>query len=245
MNIRRRALRSPAIAVLLLCSVLLLASCAQGEAHVTINRDGTADVDLNLSVSKQILTAIGKADIMNELAERFEQQGMSVRIVDKDGQAKVTASKRLDLKAFDGDMTQLPVGVKVEDAQEKNFFYTKHRVAVTVDLGPMLQEGQQEWIKQLSTLPDLMKKLIQSQLRFDLLVTLPIKADGNNADEVRDGGRTLLWNVDLFEENRLELSVNVPNIEHIAYTAGAALLVVIAGGIWLYRSIRMRNRARK
>ncbi|MBN2980355.1 MULTISPECIES: DUF3153 domain-containing protein [Cohnella] len=244
MNEHGRARKWTKLLALLVGSVLLLSSCAQGEAHVTINRNGTADLDLDLSVSKQILTAIGKADIMNELAERFEQAGMGVRITDRDGQAQIEASRRVDLREYSGDLTDLPEGIEVEDAEEKKWFYTKHAVAVTLDLAPMLEQGQQEWIGQLSTLPDLMKKLIQSQLKFAIVLTLPIKADGSNADEVTDGGRTHQWNVDLFEANRFELVVNVPNLEHIAYAVGALLLLFIIGGIYLYRSIRRRKTTR-
>lgn len=238
-------LRQLSVTMLLFACALLLVSCAQGQAHVTIHRNGTADLDMGIAMSEKTLAAIGKPDLMDNLADTLRKYDLRVEAGEEEGKATLQASRTFDLKDMEDRPLELPEGLTVERTTKKHFFYTRYDVAVTMDMNRLMAGGNGEWSRVVGSLPTLAKKLLQSQLDFDFLLTMPLKPGANNADDIQDGGRTQRWHLDLFGTNRFETSFRVPDIRHIAYAAGAAL-VVLAAAVWFaVRSIRKRRRRGK
>jgi len=69
-------------------------------------------------------------------------------------------------------------------------------------------------------------------VNFDFKLTLPIKPMDSNADLVEDHGKTLIWHVSPLNTNKLDLTVQVPNIRNIIIMGGIALVLIIALLIW-------------
>lgn len=231
------------MALALLC---LLSACAQGSAHVTVHKNGTADLNLDFSVTDQTLSLLGQPDLMTNLADNLQKKGMKAEAYKRDGQAGLTASESVNLKNKQGSSLapeKLPDGITVQQESAKSFFYTKQHIIVTADMQQLISSSQGDMAQKLTDIPELMKGLIQSQVQFKFLLTLPIKTPDNNADELQDNGRTLAWNVKLFEPNRFEVSLNIPNIRNIAIV-GIGGLVIAAALIGLaVKQLRKRRRA--
>ena len=236
--------RSASAITLLLGLTVVLSACAEGQAHFTIQRNGMADLSMTMALSDRALGVAGQPDLMSNLAEQLRKTGMEAESFDKDGKAGISATRQFDLKELDRIPLKLPAGIEVERSAEPRFFYTKQRVAVTVDLPKLVAGEEGAWAGKLEELPAFTKKLIQSQADFDFLLTAPLKLGGNGADEIRDGGRTQVWHLKLFEPNRFETSINVPNMKRIGYTAGLALLVVLVCAAFGIRAFAKRKSRR-
>jgi len=227
---------------LLLAAMLGLTSCAEGKAHFTIHRNGTADLDMSVALSDRTLGLLGQSDLMKDLAERMRASGMTAESFERDGKSGFSANRKFDLKELDKVPLTLPDGIEFERTEERHFFYTRQKVAVSVDLPGMMGNRSGEWTRKLEELPAITKKLIQSQLALDFALTAPLKLGGEGSDETLDGGRTQVWHLKLFEKNRLETSIDVPNVRRIAYVGGAGLLVVSVGAFFGIRALLRRRR---
>ncbi|MBB6634861.1 hypothetical protein [Cohnella thailandensis] len=240
--------RMAAVAVLLLACLFLLTSCVQGQAHLKINRDATADLHLNLAVSSKALDLIGKPELLRQAAERVAGDRMAFKAYEKDGQQVLEGTRHFDLKEMRQQPMDLPEGVEVEHSSEKHFFYTKYHVAVTVDTDKLMEGSggadSESMTDKLSSLSPLVKKLVLSQLDFDLKVTFPLKPGANNAPGTEDGGRTLVWPFSFTEPNRFELDFNAPNLKNILIVGAPALLVILGGGVWLIVRRRRSKRGK-
>ncbi|THF83508.1 hypothetical protein [Cohnella fermenti] len=264
---KRRALLT---ALLLACTVALT-SCVKGEAHLTINMNATADLALNLAVSNKALDLIGRPELLQELAGRIAGDRMTFQSYEKDGQHVLEGTRHLDLKEMKSEPIDLPEGIEVEHRSVQHFLYTTYEVELTVDTDKLMGgagsggsaaesgegEGKAETDEgageddagsladKLSSLSPLVKKLVLSQLDFDLKVTFPLKPGANNAPRTEEGGRTLVWPFSFSEPNRFELSLSVPNIRNVLLVGVPVLFVAIGGGTALIVRARKRRRSGK
>jgi hypothetical protein len=231
------------VSLLLVCACLL-ASCARGEAHLTVHANGTANLDVNLSIDDGTLGLIGRSGLMDELADRLQANGMSVQPYREEGREGLKASRRIDLRDMDRAPLSMPEGIEVKRSQAAHYFYTTQRAAVTVDMDRMLTAGGSEWTQKLSGMSGLAKRFVQTQLDLDFALTAPIKPQSSNADEKRDGGRTLVWRLPLSGVQTFEAAYNVPNVRHISYAAGGLALLLALIAAFLVRRKGKRNRSR-
>ncbi|MBB6729948.1 hypothetical protein [Cohnella zeiphila] len=240
---KRRRRRAWGAASLLLVCAILLASCAKGEAHLTVHANGTADLDLDLSIDDGTLGLIGRSGLMDELADRLKSSGLNVRTYSEEGREGLKANRRFDLRDMDRGPLSLPDGIEAEQSGTAHFFYSTQHAVVTVDMDRLLESGGSEWAQKLTGLSGLARKLLQSQLDLDFALTAPIKPHSSNADETRDGGRTLVWHLPLSGTKTFAAAYDVPNVRRIAYAAGGlAALALIVALLLLYRRRKRKNR---
>lgn len=242
--VKRKYSSRLSLAAALILLTLLLTSCAQGQAHLTIHRDGTADLDLSASISRQTLEMAGQPDLPERLAELLRKNGMEAAAENNGSQTGIRATRHLNLKDMDDRPPELPDGIQLEQSTDKTFFYTRYHIAVTMDMDKLLANGGGDFSRKIASLSTLAKKLVESQMNLDFLLSFPIKPGANNADQTQDHGRTLMWHLNLFGTNRFETSFVVPNFRHIAYTAGPAALLLIAGIALAIVRARRRKRNR-
>ncbi len=195
---------------------------------------------MDLGISDKSLSLIGKPDLMSDMAASLRNSGMDVTPYSKDGISGFSASRSMNMRNMDENM-EVPKGVVVKRTSTSTWFFTKQKLAVTIDFKQLMPENSGDWTEKLSGMSSLVKGLIGSQLDFKFLLTLPIKPGENNADELLDSGRTLVWNLELFEPNIFEAEINVPNVRNIAITAGGALVVLILCGL----GYRVQRNSRK
>ncbi|WP_054023838.1 hypothetical protein [Bacillus sp. FJAT-28004] len=224
---------------LLLC-LCLLSSCASGTAHITVHRNGTADLNMDLSINREMIALIGMPDLMKRITEQFREKNMEVKPYEQGGRVGFAVSRTINLR--DLDHISLPEGVTIEREEKKKFFYTKVKIFVTVDMEQLMTNKEfGAGSPENPVMNPFVKSLIQKQIHFEFLLTAPLKPGKNNAEEIRDRGRTLVWSMKLFKSNEFKLNFTIPNIKTISYSAGA----LIALSLLLWIGIRISRKRRR
>ncbi|MFS0869495.1 hypothetical protein [Paenibacillus xylanilyticus] len=239
----RIPLRHLFLTIMLSLMLVILSACADGEAHLTVNMDGSTDLDLNLGVAESALGKIGQDNLMTLLEDALKRNNFQAEVVDEGERKQLSATTHYEKSntASSFDMSQLPAGIQVEQSTEPGFFTSKFHITATADLMESMPDGE---IKdQINKVPSFLKNLLLKDVNFDFKLSLPIKADDSNADLVEDQGKTLTWHVSPLNPNTLDLTVQVPNIRNIIITAVIALIVIAALLIWFFvRRKRTRHR---
>ncbi|WP_426640637.1 hypothetical protein [Paenibacillus illinoisensis] len=223
--------------------LIILSACADGEAHLTVNMDGSTDLDIHLGVTESALGKIGQDNLMPLLEEALKKNNFQAEVVDDGERKQLSATTHYEKSntAASFDLSKLPKGIQVEQSTEPGFFTSKFHVTATADLMESMPDGE---IKdQINKVPSFLKNLLLKDVKFDFKLSLPIKAEDSNADLVEDQGKTLTWHISPLNSNTLDLTVQVPNIRNIIITAVIALIVVAALLIWFFvRRKRTRRR---
>ncbi|GGH61019.1 hypothetical protein GCM10008014_36060 [Paenibacillus silvae] len=227
---------------LLIFMLVLLSACANGEAHVTVNTDGSADLALDLSVSDSALAKIGQENAMPMLAEALERNNFKAEVIKQGDQNVLRATTRYEKSNMTGfDASKLPTGIHIEQSTVPGFFTSKMHITADADLMESMPDGDIK--EQINKVPGFLKRLLLKDMKFDFKLTLPIKAEDSNADEVQDGGKTLIWNISPLQKNTLDLTVQIPNIRNILLVAIPGLVLILALLIWFFiRRRRTRQR---
>ncbi|GGD90324.1 hypothetical protein [Paenibacillus nasutitermitis] len=234
MYMRRRGL----LLGLWILAISLLAGCASGTAHITVRKNGSADLDMRVTLKESVQKLTGDK-LREQLQAKAEQLGFDFESKAKDQETDYMLHKRFDslqenMKEWDfagGNMVTVT----------KHYFYTKMDVRLSIDLGkyvnPLIQN--QEWVK----VPEYLLKLTLQRLHLDFMLTLPISTFGNNnADEVK--GNTMKWILSLTKPTEIHFAFLIPRIKHILIGAGVLLAVLVLLIILFIRWIRIRKRRR-
>ncbi|MFC9708276.1 hypothetical protein JNUCC31_28600 [Paenibacillus sp. JNUCC31] len=233
------------LAILLTVMLSILSACADGEAHVTVNMDGSSDLDLNLSVTDSALGKIGQDNLMTLLADTLQRNHFQAEVLDQGDRKQLKATTHYEKSNTVSTFStlDLPDGIQVEQSTTPGFFTSKLHIAAEADLMETIPDGEVK--DQINNVPRFLKNLLLKDVNFDFKLTLPIKAQDSNADLVEDHGKTLIWHVSPMNPNKLNLTVQVPNIRNIIITGGIALALIIALLIWFIvrrrRTLQGRN----
>ncbi|WP_285076658.1 hypothetical protein [Paenibacillus sp. UMB7766-LJ446] len=245
MSTRTPYYRQLLFAFLLTLMLSILSACADGEAHVTVNMDGSSDLDLNLSVTDSALGMMGQDNLMTLLADSLKKNNFQAEVSDQGDRTELKATTHYEksntVSTF--STSDLPDGIQVEQSTTPGFFTSKLHIAAEVDLLQTVPDGEVK--DQINKVPGFLKNLLLKDVNFDFKLTLPIKAQESNADLVEDHGKTLIWHVSPLDTNKLDLTVQVPNIRNIIITGGIALVLFIALLIWFIVHRRRTRKARK
>ncbi|MET3942603.1 hypothetical protein ABIC22_005415 [Paenibacillus sp. PvP094] len=241
----RIPLRHLFLTIMLSLILVILSACADGEAHLTVNMDGSTDLELNLGVTESALGKIGQDNLMPMLEEALKKNNFQAEVVDDGERKQLSATTHYEKSntAASFDLSRLPKGIQVEQSTEPGFFTSRFHVTATADLMESMPDGE---IKdQINKVPSFLKNLLLKDVNFDFKLSLPIKAEDSNADLVEDQGKTLTWHVSPLNSNTLDLTVQVPNIRNIIITAVIALIVVASLLIWFFIRRKRTRRRRK
>lgn len=218
---------------------LLLSGCAQGVVDVTVNRNGTADIRMDAAIDQSALNTIGQRDLPEQIASSLREQGLEAQAINQDGKAGISASHTVELDG--GPMPNLPAGITVEDRKEEGLFSTTHNLVVVADPPELIPRESSSLSGFIGS--RLLGRFVENEFDFNFKLTLPIKPKSHNADEISENGRTLTWNLAATRENRIELSVTVPNINRIIYASSAVLLLLAAAIIFLFVRRKRKKKA--
>ncbi|MCM3128959.1 MULTISPECIES: DUF3153 domain-containing protein [unclassified Paenibacillus] len=231
-------LKHAMVPLLLLTIILLLTACAKGEAHVTVNTDGTADVKFNIQMNNQNLEIIGQPELIDKLKDTFIEQGFETESAATDDTQGLTASKQIDMSSADQN-PELPDSVTFNHDTDDKFFYTTHRIVADADLMSAIPDN--DWTDRLNSIPSFVRNLVFKEVDLVFKLTLPIKPESSNANQTSEDNKTMTWNINPLSNNHLELTVNVPNIQNILMVSIALLAVIVIVIIILVRK-RMKKK---
>lgn len=224
--------------ILLFLIIMMLTGCAKGAVGVTVNKNGSVDVSMNLQMDASIHKLMGKS-LDKALDATVSDMGIQVhknQTGDKTEYELLKSYASLqEMKEIQGDFK----GIKMDVKETNKFFYTKYNISAQLNL----TEYEPEILQSIRSfeLPEKLSQFILNQLAFDFSLTLPIDVYGeNNADNIE--GNTLIWNISLTDPEPVRVEINAPNIKNICIVVGSILLIVILVVIYL---INRRRKHRK
>jgi hypothetical protein len=215
----------PFLALLLCCLVLTLAAgCVDTRYHLTVNRDGSGDIDLKIAFTDLALRLLGETgtDPLATLTSDLMLDGYNITAFREGGKTGIIAKKHLDrISQQNLDLGALQV-VQTASAStakdggfhvQRGFFKTRYIVEAQVDPGGFTG------ISQLGGLDS----YLLNQLNFEFVLTLPIRPDNHNAYAIHDDGRTMVWKLVPGQKNRLMVEASHWNPVGLGATALGAI----------------------
>ncbi|MHB0936909.1 MAG: LppM family (lipo)protein [Armatimonadota bacterium] len=233
------------LSVLLMLGVIacLLSGCVKMHSHLTVQNNGSADVEHVIAMEPSVLNIIGEdggKDPLQELRDDMQKAGYTVERYSEGKMVGIKAMQHFKdipsaVKALEdpaknvddesgetalGSIGDIGKAIKVE----KSFFKTKYSLNADLDLSssddrpadpndPFSQFGE---------------GLAQSVFDVSFALTLPVKPESSNAPRVSDQGRTLEWPINISGKTNLAADVTVPNVTNMALViAGGVLLLVL------------------
>ncbi|WP_438349849.1 hypothetical protein ACP8HI_04040 [Paenibacillus sp. FA6] len=224
--------------ILLFLMVIMLTGCANGAVGVTVHKNGSVDVSMNLQMDASINKLIGKSldKVLETTMSDFGIQVHKNQSGDKtEYELLKTYASLQEMKEIKGDFK----GIKMDVKETDRFFYTKYNISAQLNL----TEYEPEMLQSIRSfeLPEKLSQFILNQLAFDFSLTLPIDVFGDhNANKIE--GNTLIWNISLTDPEPVRVEINAPNIKNICIVVGSALLIVILVVIYF---INRRKKHRK
>ena len=215
--------RSGIIIGLLLISIALT-GCAEGTFHVDIKKDGSADFNYKVGVDRSLIGMLALAgdSLVLDLRRNAEQDGYIVssytegRIIGinltKSVSSIESSGLALDMfnfaTPFSGERYTESVSIEEPIIRIKEgIFTTKYTAKGNVDLTGMDSKIPEQLVQ--------FGAASMSQVNLEFIITLPIKAHRHNADEVKNGGYTLIWSIIPGKNNEIVVEGNVPKVKSI------------------------------
>lgn len=240
-------LKKRMIVFLLMLIMLATAGCAKGEITLDLQQIGQADV------SCRVLVAPALALQLEQVKQAFREDQFNVsdvrdgewtgflaeRHFDKVGDVKNIHLFQPDKKAADEQTKTSAAGTDkkentalAEIVTEHGWFVDRYKVDATLHLERQLPVKKEEE-KQLAA-------FLLSQVRLNFIVKLPLEPSSSNAGEVRDGGKTLVWAVNLTSPTRIQAEASVVNWPRVGGVALVAAAVAVA--LWRRRKIGKKRK---
>lgn len=236
---RKRGLSLIALLVLMLA---VLAGCAEGTGHLTVHKDGSADVELKVRLESRLMNLLGGK---GDEALRWLEQALAERDIKfskkEDGGVEYTIARSFaSVQEMRDYFSQFATGsdaveVKVETGE--HFFYTTQDVSIQLRSDSYLDQALDK-VREMGV-PEPLISLLLRNFAFNLQLTLPfdVVLDHNAVQE----GKTLTWRVALENPDPIRLKIWLPNIAPIAWTSG---IVLVIAGVLVALWIRKRRTGR-
>jgi hypothetical protein len=215
----------------LILMIMILTSCAKGAAHITVNKNGSIDIGMNLQMDARIQNLVGE-----KLEKGLEPIMSDLGIEIKKNQSS-EKTEYLLLKSYDSFQdivaTNLDFkGIKIDMEETDRFFYTKYDIVAQVD-SKAYDTLMNQSMRTLE-LPQQLTRFLLRQFKFDFSFTLPIDTFGDhNAD--KSEGNTLTWNISLTDPEPIRMEIYAPKIKNISILIASVLLILLVGIIYWIR----------
>ena len=204
--------------ILILC-IFLLSGCAKAEYQMDIK----ANKNMNIGI-----LLLGKEEFALKNSEVIEQNGYSIIEYQKDGYKGYKISKRIlnidnvsesnreviyDLLSFNEPDSDLNNIFRVESGFLNNSYSAVFKIS------------DEKYIK--DKLIEYKKGDSEKNTEIKFVLNLPSKSDQNNADDITNDGRTLIWNISNTDE-KIEFAFTIHNFAYyIVFFAGIIIALVI------------------
>lgn len=219
----------------------VLAGCAKGEVVMELSRFGSANIECKIVAMPLVASQLGS------LKEDFGSDGFQVENIEEDKMQGFVAKKQfttLDelnktkiVRGFELNKNKNSSGTaKGEGAEDKKsaVVYKQGLLFDTVAVNTHLdlrsnkkdETKESQWV---------VKNLLQ-QVNLRFILKLPTAADSSNATRSPDGGKTLVWDLVLGEDNALSAQVTYLN----PYKAGGLFIVALGAAIIFWQKKRRK-----
>lgn len=221
---------------------IALTGCAKGEVVMELSRFGSANIECKIVAMPLV------ASQLTSVKEDFSSDGFQVENINEDKMQGFIAKKHFNsldelnktkiVRGFElnKNRTQTDTAKSTESESKKAAVIYKQGLlfdTVAVNTHLDLRANKKDETKESQWL---VKNLLQ-QVNLRFVLKLPTAADSSNATTSPDGGKTLVWDLILGEDNELSAQVTYLN----PYKAGGLLIAALGAGIIFWRKKR-RNR---
>ncbi|WP_160118429.1 DUF3153 domain-containing protein [Bacillus sp. V59.32b] len=225
------------VLICLLTFVLVLTGCVKVDTSLKINSDGSSDLTLVYGIDKQI-ASFGGTDITNDLEDtKQEAEKEGFKAIDYNSERYIGLTLKKHFESFEdmkspSDEQQL-FDFKVKET--KGFFTDTYKVDGVFDFTGMTDDAESEEFDQ-----QMVESMI-SQMELTFNLELPVEAGENNATEVKNIGKELVWNFTPNAKNDVDFEFKKINYVNIALLAIGALLVIIFVFLFVRRKNKQAN----
>ncbi len=229
------------MALMFILTMILLNGCIKGDFHVTLNKDSSADLDYKLGMSSQLIALMSmdtknKTDLIGEMKKNFESEGFTVTQY-KDGdyqgvQAKKHVADAKDIKNVGVIQKDFANENKMNISTDKGLLFNTNHLVGNFDLSTMQADPSD---------PTGFQKMMVSQIDLKFTLTLPDKAEMQNASRVLDDGKTYQWDLFAGKNNDIKVDIKTLNILNLSLMVGFVILILIVIiVIWISKSKKQR-----
>ncbi len=196
----------------------LLTGCFKFSLHLTVNRNGSADVDIVMAASRT-LVSMGTGlenSLLVDKREQLAEQGFAISDYTAENLTGFQATKRMKtLEEFSslGLGDDLGLGDQELFTVEKDFFFTTYHLNAEINLLDLIGDKIG------------MMALFSPDMRF--ILTLPVEPLKHNASSVSPDGKTLVWILSPTQVNQISLSASVPNTNALVTVILVVLILVL------------------
>jgi len=221
------------VLIILLLTVVLLSGCVEGKFHITLNKDGSADINYRIGFDRSLLALLqsDQENPLEEMRKSAKEEGFTVKNYSEDKMVGIIATKHVNSLdelpnfanvAAGGDSAKPPLVI------EESFFKKQYHFETNVDLSDMKETPEDD----LGGLGNAM--LSQVNLRF--ILTPPFTPQHHNASVVRDDGQTLEWHLIPGQDNQITMEASVPNTTNIALVIAGSVIILLGIIFVVHRS---------
>lgn len=221
----------------LLLMLIMLSGCANGTAHVTVNRNGSVDLAVNVKLDSRAEALISDK-MENALINKLQDEGIQL---DKSQEGKSTVYQFLKSYASYEEMASTSGGLDIVDLKvetQDKWLYTKYDVDAQLKF-KTYTDTIMDNMSNLSLSKPIIRTILQN-LAFDFKLTLPMDLFGENNAAVEEG-KTLTWNVTLADTEPIQMQVYVPNVRNIVIVLIVLVVAIITTIILFVRKRKVRN----
>ena len=218
------------LVILLVVMLFGLTGCANIDTQFKINGNGTIDATvitlINKESYKKLLDESGAGisedekvvSLINaQLVEEkkvYEEKGYKTTDISEEGNIGFKATKKFkNVNELHPDTYEVKGLVDFKIEEEKGFFKTKQEIKANLDL--RMVNGNEQTIEENT-----------QYFKYKFTLQLPYKPESNNATEISDNGKTLIWNLSLGNKNEIQATGEKTNVLNI--------VVLVAGTVGLF-----------
>jgi hypothetical protein len=240
----RRMKRRFAILLCIIGLVALLSGCVKGDFHITVNKNGSADLDYNFGMKSQLvglMSGNGQKDPVQEMKTNFEKKGFTVSQYRDNDYIGIVAKKHMDnLKDISDALPKNPDQQsaaadsfnKMNFTEDKGLFFTTYRYNGSVDLTSMKADD-----KDTMGIQQMMLK----QVDLKLTLTLPVKAETQNASRILPDQQTYQWDLIPGTKGDIALQAKAPNITNIIIAIIGLVVILVVAAVAIIKSKRRKT----
>ena len=234
--------------VLILCIVFLLSGCVKSTTTTKVNLNKSIDFETEMLVSNQL----EKDVLMSISQDKLAAGGFNISVVNEGDYRGVKISKRYsnidkvsNAKGETVTISDLYKGELNDNVLykvEKSFFKNSYSGVFKYRLASeafYLTKDEKVELSEDSLVS------LEGEMYFKYIVKLPYGSTYNNANEVQDNGKTLIWNLNRSEDAVIKYNFTLYNVVNVLIVAFIALFFLIAFiiiGIKLIKKAKKENK---
>ncbi|EKN63036.1 DUF3153 domain-containing protein [Schinkia azotoformans] len=219
--------------------LFFLTGCVSGVFHVTVNKDGSGELNYRLAIDSDLLSTFNdKNNPLEKFREIAQKDGFIVSNFKDNGYFGVEAKKHVN-KISEGIGGELITYISSVNSSkdhlnfivDKGFFFNIYTIETNVDLTSFAKGN------------NALFQMFLDKMDLRILLTLPFDVEGHNASRVIDGEtddiKTFEWDLLPGQNNEIYLQAKVLNVLNVV------TLVLLAVGLIVFVTVFMAIKRRK